>query len=105
MAKNTEYITIQGDRWDTIALKAYGDASQINPIIDANPSVAIVISFEGGVRLVVPIIEISASTDKSLLPPWKRVPTLGEQQAAVSPPLFLNIKSSGGLGSFDNSFD
>lgn len=102
---NTEYIAIQGDRWDTIANKAYGDATAMNPIFDANPAMALVTSFEGGERLIVPIVEISNTTDKSLLPPWKRVPSINEKQAAATAPLFLNIQTTGGLGSFDQSFD
>lgn len=102
---NTEYVAIQGDRWDTIAYKAYGDASKFNPIIEANPSVSLVTSFAGGERLVVPIIEISNLTDKSLLPPWKRIPSEAEKQAEATAPLFLDIKTTGGLGSFDQSFD
>ncbi len=102
---NTEYVAVQGDRWDTVAYKAYGNAGQINPIIDANPLLALVTSFEGGERLVVPIIEVSAETDNSLLPPWKRVPVLSVKHAAAAAPLFLNMQSSNGMGSFDQSFD
>lgn len=102
---NTSYIAIEGERWDTIAFKAYGNALQFNEIIDANPSISIVDVFEGGEKLIIPIIEVSATTDKSLLPPWKRVSSVGELTAAATAPLLLNIKSSGGVGSFDQSFD
>jgi len=101
----TEYIATQGDRWDSIAYKAYGDASQMNPIIEANPSISLSTSFVGGERLLIPIIEVKNETDKSLLPPWKRVPSDLEKQAAVTAPLLLDIKTTGGLGSFDQSFD
>lgn len=102
---NTEYIAIQGDRWDTIAQKAYGNAAAMNEIFDANPSMALITSFEGGERLIVPIIEQESSMDKSLLPPWKRIPSTLEKQAAATAPLFLNMQTSGGLGSFDQSFE
>lgn len=90
----TNYTTIQGDRWDTIAYKAYGDASLVQPIIAANPYIPVSAYFDGGVTLSIPIIEQSSSTDKSLLPPWKRVTSTGESQAAATAPLFLNIATS-----------
>lgn len=72
--ENTEYITKDGDRWDLIAFRAYGDPLQIQPLIDANPGQPIIAEFSGGVRLVVPILETQTgeTAPKDLLPPWKR---------------------------------
>jgi phage tail protein X len=73
MANIVEYVTKQGDRWDTIAFKAYGDASLINGLIEANPSIVISPILEPGVRVVVPILETGEiQIDSELLPPWKR---------------------------------
>jgi len=52
-----EYISKQGDRWDTIALKAYGDSTLVNGIIEANTSIVISPVLEAGTRLVIPILE------------------------------------------------
>jgi len=68
-----EYVVKGGDRWDTIAYKAYGDASLFNGIIDANPSVVVTATLIAGTRLIIPILEDSEIVvDSQLLPPWKR---------------------------------
>ena len=68
----TQYITFKGDRWDTVAFKAYGDSNRITELIEANPTVTVDVVFEDGIRLNVPILEAQSETDTSLLPPWKR---------------------------------
>ncbi len=73
MSDFVEYITKQGDRWDTIAFKAYGDASLVNGIIEANPKIVISPIIAVGTRVVVPILEQGeVQIDSELLPPWKR---------------------------------
>lgn len=106
---NTEYLTIEGDRWDTIAFKAYGDASLYPGIQSANPFIPLIDTFEGGVRIQVPILEDIQSTDLSLLPPWKRVDTAAVQKAqnqVAEQSTYLGGSGSGAdSGSFDDSFD
>lgn len=71
--KYTIYPTLEGDRWDTIANKAYGDPTKISEIIRANPQVRIYDVFPAGIKLLIPIIDQTAiSVDTSNLPPWKR---------------------------------
>lgn len=73
MANVTEYITNEGERWDGIAYKAYGDPTAVEDIINANPDVAVTATLEAGIRLQIPIKEtLAVETDTSLLPPWKR---------------------------------
>jgi len=84
MSQFTQYVTLQGDRWDTIAWKAYGTVGQITVpdgrklnafqyIMEENPSVAIYKKFPAGIRIKIPIIErAEILTDTELLPPWKR---------------------------------
>lgn len=63
------YTTKEGDRWDTLAYKYFGDATQINALIMANPGVSIVDAFDPGTQLAVPLIaEPSAGVTAS--PPW-----------------------------------
>ena len=73
MSNFVEYVTKQGDRWDTIAFKAYGDATLINGLIEANTSIIISPILEAGTRIIVPILESGdIQIDSELLPPWKR---------------------------------
>ena len=68
---NTTYTTKQGDTWDTVAFKAYGDATRINEIIAANPNVPITDQIAANTILNIPIIP-EPTLDETLLPPWKR---------------------------------
>lgn len=73
MANFVEYVAKQGDRWDTIAFKAYGDATLINGLIEANTTIVISPILEIGTRIIVPILEQGdIQIDSELLPPWKR---------------------------------
>lgn len=65
------HITKQGERWDTLAFKYYGDAARFLPIIEANKALPVSESFPGGLRVFIPVLEAeTTSTDR--LPPWKR---------------------------------
>ena len=73
MVEFVEYIVKQGDRWDTIAFKAYGDSTLFNGIIEANTATVISPVLEAGARLIIPILEVAEiQIDSELLPPWKR---------------------------------
>jgi phage tail protein X len=69
--QTTPYITRDGDRWDLIADKAYGDITKQKDIIELNPDIALVARFPDGVTVLLPIIP-EADTQTSNLPPWKR---------------------------------
>lgn len=64
-----EYMTMQGDTFDILALDAYDDEFKAHMIIQANPEYADVLIFDEGIKLKIPVIE-----DESIetLPPWKR---------------------------------
>lgn len=64
-----EYITMQGDTFDMLALDAYNDEFKAHLIIQANPQYADVLVFDAGVTLKIPIIQQEAA---KTLPPWKR---------------------------------
>lgn len=83
MADSFEYITIDNERWDQVAYKAYGvitltndDGSKkpaMQTIIEANPSVPIYDKLPGGLILIIPVLTTNAAkTSTELLPPWKR---------------------------------
>lgn len=75
MADYTEYKTVKGDRWDTIAHKAYGDSKAMDEIIRANPTVPMAAVLPEGTTILVPIKTrggLQSSINTNNLPPWKR---------------------------------
>jgi phage tail protein X len=46
----------QGERWDSIAWKMYGDSTLINALIQNNPGIAIQDTVDAGVQVFVPLI-------------------------------------------------
>jgi phage tail protein X len=70
---NTTVTTYDGERWDQLAFRAYGDATLMNLIIDANPTVSIDDRLTGGMVLVVPIVGNTTVKESTQgLPPWKQ---------------------------------
>lgn len=73
MADFTPYTTKSGDRWDLIANQAYGNASDYQKIIDANPGVPKTPYIKAGVTILVPVVDRSEDlASGNNLPPWKR---------------------------------
>lgn len=71
MADTVEYITNEGDRWDTVAWKAYGDPMLFPKIAKANRGIPLDVVFIDGISLVVPVLD-GVTINTNLLPPWKR---------------------------------
>lgn len=71
-AEYYEHVTTEGQRWDTIAYLYYGDAMLYEPIIAANQDVPIIPVLPSGLKLKVPVIELSDTIAAEELPPWKR---------------------------------
>lgn len=69
-----EYTTIDGDRLDLIAHKAFGNSFNWQPIIDQNPHLPLTAEYQAGIKLIIPVqsVDLSPSNNKELLPPWKR---------------------------------
>jgi phage tail protein X len=61
--------TIQGDAWDSIAYRLWGDERFGARLIAANPEHADALLFPAGVALVLPEVDASPLPAKSL-PPW-----------------------------------
>lgn len=68
---SSTYTTIQGDTWDGIAYKLYGDEKYMKNLIEANWSFADILVFSAGVELVVPEITDEEKDDDNL-PIWRR---------------------------------
>lgn len=64
------HITTEGERWDQLAWKYYGNALEYERIVAANPQVPIAPTLLGGLRLSIPVIEETQIVED--LPPWKR---------------------------------
>jgi nucleoid-associated protein YgaU len=71
MADFTEYITVEGDRWDTVAQKAYGDPLLYPDIAKANRGLKLEDVITAGTKLMIPVLA-AVDLDVNLLPPWKR---------------------------------
>lgn len=65
-----EHITADGDRWDNLAWKYYGDATAYERIIQANPEVPIIPILPSGVRLLIPAQDPPQPAETVMLPPW-----------------------------------
>jgi phage tail protein X len=71
MKNQIEYTTQDGDRWDLIAYKHYGDAAQIGPIQRVNLHVPLSPVLPAGITLRIPVLE-SAQLDLNVIAPWNR---------------------------------
>ncbi len=67
-----EYVTKECDRWDTIAMLFYGDATKYEGIIAANPSVPLDPIIPANTVIRVPVLEDSQTVSSEEVPPWKR---------------------------------
>lgn len=72
MAAFLTHITKAGDRWDLLAWNYYGDPTNYNPIIDANPSVGISPILPAGTALAIPVLQQTTTQPTADLPPWKQ---------------------------------
>ena len=62
------YTTKQGDTFDSIAFKQFGDEKYIEQLMAANPDYLAVVIFSGGITLTVPGIDDDDTADTD--PPW-----------------------------------
>jgi hypothetical protein len=74
METNTvKYITQEGERWDTIANKAWGDPLKGADLIALNTGVPVYDVFPAGIELQIPVLELKDTmVGGDELPPWKR---------------------------------
>lgn len=70
MAGFIEHITSDNDRWDLLAWKYYGDATQYEQIIVANPDVPIWPVLPSFVKLLIPVLDAANITTVEPAP-WK----------------------------------
>ncbi|UVM52218.1 MULTISPECIES: tail protein X [unclassified Pseudomonas] len=64
------HVTTEGERWDQLAWRYYGDAHRYLLIVEANKHVPITAALPAGLTLAIPMLESVATTED--LPPWMR---------------------------------
>ena len=64
------HISRDGERWDTLAARYYGNALDYERIVVANPHVPLNTILTAGLTLSIPVIEQEDITKD--LPPWLR---------------------------------
>lgn len=68
MSAVIRYITRDGDRWDLIAHKHYGNAFEIERLIAANPHLPLAEQFASGLTVFVPVVESKPQSNADM--PW-----------------------------------
>lgn len=64
------YTTVQGDMWDSISKKVYGNEKYVRELMKANTRYISTLIFSSGIVLNIPEITIN-TVDTSNLPPWR----------------------------------
>lgn len=68
----SKYRSVQGDMWDSIAYKVYGDESLMNKLIEANSAYREIQVFPAGIELDIP--ELTSAEESEILgtvPVWR----------------------------------
>lgn len=63
------YKTVQGDMWDLISYKVYGNEKFVDVLIAENPQYRKVLVFSAGVEIICP--DVDTDNESGGLPPWK----------------------------------
>lgn len=72
MSAVIRYITRDGDRWDLIAHKHYGNALMIDGLIAANQHLPLAEEFASGLTVFVPVLPHKLQNTQATMPPWLR---------------------------------
>lgn len=64
------YTTIQGDMWDAIAYRLWGNEKLMHKLLELNPEHRNIVVFPSGVLLAVPELDVEL-TRQAVDPPWK----------------------------------
>jgi len=65
-----EHITTDGERWDLLAWKYYGDAGRYEEIILANPGLPVIPLLPAGLKVLIPVADTPSPVVDAGLPPW-----------------------------------
>jgi len=64
------HITTEGERWDQLAWRYYGNPHRYLPVMQANPHIPLTSVLPANLTLSIPVLEAETATDD--LPPWMR---------------------------------
>lgn len=68
----SKYRSVQGDMWDSIAYKVYGDESLMNKLIEANTVYREIQVFPAGIELNIPELTSEEETEiADTVPVWR----------------------------------
>ena len=65
------YIATDQDRWDHLAFDFYGDASLVEPLLQANPAYARLVVLTSGLKIIVPPPPVVEQSTTNIKAPWK----------------------------------
>ena len=65
-----EHTCIHGEAYDALALRYYNEETMADRIINANPEYGAVVTFEGGEKIKIPVLDLNELPES--LPPWRR---------------------------------
>lgn len=68
--KFLEHITIEGDRWDSLSQRYYGNPLAYVGLVEANSRYAHLPNLTSGLKLKIPIINEPVKQRK--VPPWRK---------------------------------
>lgn len=71
MPDKRRYTTVQGDTWDIISKKLYGNEGFVDALISANWQQQTLVIFPAGIVLDVPVIT-QPERQSVNMPPWRR---------------------------------
>ncbi|HHR0444911.1 TPA: tail protein X [Pseudomonas aeruginosa] len=71
MAEYITHTTREGERWDQLAARYYGNPYRYQPITRANPQVPLTGALQAGLALRIPVLDEQATVTEDL-PPWMR---------------------------------
>jgi len=67
------HLTAEGETWDLLAWRYYGNAYRYPPIVAANPQVPLTPVLPAGITLNIPVLATEPNTANRVnLPPWMR---------------------------------
>ncbi|HEY4534285.1 MAG TPA: tail protein X [Fusobacterium sp.] len=68
------YRTEQGDTWDYIAYKIYGDEMMFHQLMRANVNLIHIAIFDSNIPIIIPenVVRKKSEDGKNKLPPWRR---------------------------------
>lgn len=66
-----QHTTAEGERWDLIAHRYYGNALLVGGLIAANPHLPVCEAFAAGLTVFVPVLPAKPQNQDDM-PPWLR---------------------------------